>query len=399
MPKKNNNKEEILAAAYLRVHGHPLPENGMPFDDTNSIYHDCKNVNKDESIFIDGNALTAEYIWSKQGNDRIDLVHKVLDYYRKRGFPVAQLTDQELSEGFKSLKKCKATIENGSVKNSAHTGLEIAKHFTGKLFLQAKGHSKSCSCWEVFHDDALFLKVLKNRMGWVLSDEEREREPYLFNITDKMVFQGMRSSGVAYAASNFKPAVAKALYEKYNVKRTFDPSAGWGARAIAALSLGIEYCATDPFTHEPVNKLISYFKGKGHCSGHGSEENEAYAGAGKVDFVFTSPPYFDLETYGSDDNQSVVKFNSYNTWLEGFWKKTVENCLTILEDGGKFAFAMVDIVDKRPIAADMLKICEELGLQIVDKIDMITPKGHLSGKAKSGVVSKPTDRIYVLERK
>jgi hypothetical protein len=372
--------------------------NEMPYDSTNTdVPPDCININVDECIEIDGHKLTAEYIWSLQGQDRIDLVHKVFSYYRNKGFPLPRMTDEELIRGLEALKRSKIEIIDGTIKNSATSGLDVAKHFTGKYYLAAKGGPKTRSCQEVFEDDDLLMKVLKNRMGWLLSNEDMPNQPYLFNITDKMILQGMRSSGLAYAASNFKPAVAKALYERYNVKKTYDNSSGWGARAIAAVSLGIEYYATDPLTADSVNEILARFGSPGFCYSGGSEEKESYPEM-TVDFVFSSPPYFNLESYDAGSEQSIVKFSNYDLWLEKFWRKTVENCLDILVLDGRFAFAMVDTVDKKPIAADMLRICQEEGLFLASKIDMVTSAGHLSKKAKTGKIQKNNDRIYVMER-
>jgi hypothetical protein len=374
-----------------------MPE--MPYDVTNTnVPADCININKDQSIFIDGHQLTAEYIWSKNGQDRIDLVYKVLAYYRTKGFPVPQLTDIELVTGLMSLKKNKLEIIGGEIKNSATAGLDIAKHFTGALYLAAKGGPKTLSCLEVFNDDELFLKVLKNRMGWVLSNEDVDNQPYLFNITDKMIFQGMRSSGLAYNVSNFKPAVAKALYEKYKVKKTLDSSAGWGARAVAAVSCGVEYYGIDPLTADSINNLLGYFRGKGVVVNSGSEDLSSYAEIPKVDFAFTSPPYFLQEIYSSESNQSTVKFKDYSDWLNLFWKKTVENTLTVLEDNGNFAFAMIDLQGKNAIGADTLKVCQDCGLELIETINMVTAKSHLTGKAKSGNIQKNSDRIYVMKK-
>ena len=42
---------------------------------------------------------------------------------------------------------------------------------------------------------------------------------------------------------------------------------------------------------------------------------------GKLDMVFTSPPYFDREQYSEDDEQSFKSYPMYSDWRDNFLKR------------------------------------------------------------------------------
>lgn len=80
------------------------------------------------------------------------------------------------------------------------------------------------------------------------------------------------------------------------------------------------------------------------------------------DLVFFSPPYYNLEVY-SGGEQSHETWKTYEEWLDGYWKPTVELCYKCLKPGSKFSFVIVEdyseLNKKRiPISEDMKRIAE-----------------------------------------
>ena len=45
-----------------------------------------------------------------------------------------------------------------------------------------------------------------------------------------------------------------------------------------------------------------------------------------LDLCFTSPPYFNTEKYSDEETQSYIKFPTQDEWVEGFLRKTIQNC-------------------------------------------------------------------------
>ena len=63
---------------------------------------------------------------------------------------------------------------------------------------------------------------------------------------------------------------------------------------------------------------------------------------GKVDLIFTSPPYFDLERYSDETTQSSFRFPSLSEWLEGFVFQTLRRSVRCLKPGGHLALNVAD---------------------------------------------------------
>ena len=375
--------------------------NDMPYDCTDSDNPYLINTNQKEQIIgPEGKQLSAEYIWSKCGQEREELVDWVFNYYRENGFPSLQLPDKTLKNSLNSIKKIKpnSVLNNeGYIKNTSSTGTNIIKHFCGSKYYGSK-LGKSNSTYDVFNNDDLLTKVLKNRMGWCQSGEDGVKRPYVFGITDKMILQGIRSSGLSINVSQFKPAVAKFLYNKYVPEggSVWDYSAGWGARLLGAMSLGLEYYGTDPHTYKDLNSMLKFFGGKGKIFNKCSEDNLLLDLVPTVDFVMSSPPYFNLEIYCDELSQSYNQYQNYNDWLENYWKATVYNSINLLKENGKFCFIAVEKVGKMDLYQDMLKICIDLDLVIDEELYFKTSNSHLSGKRKTKKTTKITEKVCVL---
>jgi tRNA1(Val) A37 N6-methylase TrmN6 len=213
-----------------------------------------------------------------------------------------------------------------------------------------------------------------------------------------MILQGIRSTGLGFNVSLFKPLIGKYLYSKYANKKVLDYSAGWGARCLGALSLGLEYYGIDPLTASNVDEMIKFYNGKGFVINNESENTKSYKDIPMVDCILSCPPYFDLELYSEDETQSVVKYSNYNDWIGKYWNNTVKNCLKLLLDNGYFILIMKDVVGKYNIGDDMLKICLDNGIKIVEKLYYKTSKNHLSGKAKTGKKDKNNEIVFVFKK-
>jgi len=94
---------------------------------------------------------------------------------------------------------------------------------------------------------------------------------------------------------------------------------------------------------------------------------------GAVDFVFSSPPYYDAEEYSQREGQSHVKYASYEGWLSGFLHPVVRTAYKSLPLGGYFALNIVDIRKKGvvyPLESDFLEIAEAEGFELVEVLEM-----------------------------
>ena len=162
-------------------------------------------------------------------------------------------------------------------------------------------------------------------------------------LDNKALMGGARLSGTL--VNQFKPSVAKGVYDFFGAKRVLDFSAGWGDRLVGFLASNAEsYIGIDPNSdlhpqYEKINEFCGTNKeAKFICL---PAEDVDYSEL-RYDFVFTSPPYFDLEIYNEEETQSVKRYPKIDHWLEGFLFKSLSKIYEYLEDGGSIAVNISD---------------------------------------------------------
>jgi len=187
-----------------------------------------------------------------------------------------------------------------------------------------------------------------------------------------------------YIATQFKPVVAKAIYDITNAKTVLDTSCGWGDRLAGFFASDAEEyygCDPNPNTYEiyqhqisQYNKLLS--KPKKVTIWRCGAEDLPYHKLPKIDCAFTSPPYFSTEQYNKggehEQDQSWAKFNEYDKWRDDFYLPVAEKTMEV----SKFMF--VNIMDpkingKRYRSGDELldkfrdKFLGQIGMRIMQR--------------------------------
>lgn len=166
-----------------------------------------------------------------------------------------------------------------------------------------------------------------------------------------------------YWASQFRPAMAKSIYEKFNAVDVLDFSSGWGDRLCGfyACKNTKSYIGIDP------NKEVydNYFKQADFYKTLTDEKKVEFLNLPAedveikeniVDMVFTSPPYFCAETYTSDDTQSWIRYKDISSWLNGFMFKTLDMAWKALKPNGNLVINISDIYRR----GNILKICDPM---------------------------------------
>ena len=233
------------------------------------------------------------------------------------------------------------------------------------------------------------------------------------------------------AAVNFPALTAKYLYETYtsHIKQNepltvYDSSSGWGGRIIGAMSSRkkIHYVGTDPnpdnylpklnkSRYEYVadfynkncidnhsDKLTSFFDVKTESNTYelfqdGSEliknNSEFQKYKGKLDFSFTSPPYFNREQYSQDENQSFKAYSEYENWRDNFLKHTLTTIYEYLRNDRYILWNIADIKigdsTYYPLEQDSIDILKELGCEYKGKLKMLMTRMVGLDPSKSGI--------------
>lgn len=159
-----------------------------------------------------------------------------------------------------------------------------------------------------------------------------------------------------YICSQFKPNVAKVLYDYVQAKNVLDISAGWGDRLCGffASEYGQHYVGIDPRkeNHPIYEKQAEFYskhngwfetekKATFHCSPAEDMDYSEYQDY--FDIVFSSPPYFNVERYSYDDTQSWVRYKNIDAWNKEFLHKTIENVWPTIRKGGYLAINIADV--------------------------------------------------------
>ena len=156
-----------------------------------------------------------------------------------------------------------------------------------------------------------------------------------------------------YIATQFKPVVAKAIYDITNAKTVLDTSCGWGDRLAGFFASDAEEyygCDPNPNTYQRYQEQISSYnkllsKPKKVQIWRCGAEDLPYHKLPKIDCAFTSPPYFSTEQYNKggehQEDQSWHKFNEYDKWRDDFYLPVAEKTMQV----SKFMF--VNIMDPK----------------------------------------------------
>lgn len=334
------------------------------------------DISKYGTTFIpefNGKILTSENVKLMTEEEKVLATEMLSDFYREHGFPYPTLTPDELLKHFMHLANTNQNTilkEDNILSINNQNGLPIFKHFSPHFFDVKSGKRTSkLSMVETFENDDLLKKVIKNRL-----DQG-------FNMTGNMLKQGLANSRIAYQASIFNPTIAKYIYSKYTKEGDiiYDYSMGFGQRLIAALSLPykIKYIGVDPLlkTVQSNQNIFNFFNVNRPmlnkdveliCTGAEDYCDENYFG--KVKLAFSSPPYWNIEKYSNDIEQSTIL--DYTDFINKWWRKVVNNISKLLMDDGIFILNIVPQIRPFEIKEDMCNILISAGFNIIEEYKM-----------------------------
>jgi DNA modification methylase len=103
-----------------------------------------------------------------------------------------------------------------------------------------------------------------------------------------------------------------------------------------------------------------------------------------LDLCFTSPPYFDTEKYSNEDTQSYIKYSSSNEWINGYLKKTIQNCHWGLKKDGYLIINISNTPEYDFLERETIRLAKETGFQHSNTYHLIL--SSISGK---GIKKEP----------
>ena len=139
--------------------------------------------------------------------------------------------------------------------------------------------------------------------------------------------------------NKFNIIVAYTVYKIFKPRHILDSSAGWGDRLIAAIAYGCNYHGCDPSQcMKPMYKKMIKTLAPGSQSYRVDNVpfEEAKIRNDFYDLAFTSPPFFDKETYEEHESQSLCRYDTRDKWVSEFLIPLADKNLAGLRRGGYF---------------------------------------------------------------
>lgn len=217
-------------------------------------------------------------------------------------------------------------------------GSKIVDAFTLVERLHTKGH-QNVSFYEFWENRHIYkkkkfiqsvLKFYQNR-----KIDEIRKYKYIYNLY---------FSSIAI----FRPIMAMEIYCRLKPTRVLDFTMGWGGRLVGACALGLDaYYGVDLNVHlrEPYKDLVSFLESE---PDHRTTIDVRFEDALHVDYskmnydcVFTSPPYYDLETYRGSD-KGIYKTNE--DWNNLFYRPLFRKTYASLKRDGSYCLNVPDYI-------------------------------------------------------
>ena len=299
--------------------------------------------------------------------DREYGVEVIFDYYRRHGFPHYTIREEEKHDHLKKLRKfdVDTIFKDNQIIQTMH-GLRLAWTYFPHFWEVRCGGAKK-SPMEIFHDDDKFKSTIRKCWNWNLKHFKGEEQMEKNKFHENRLRQSLKIYTGTQSVSNFRPTAAKLIYEKFGGDTIWDMSCGWGGRLIGFLaSSRKKYIGTEPSskTYEGLLRLkkdFSYLKKDVTIYKLGSEDYKPKKES--LDLCFTSPPYFDTEKYSNEKTQSYIKFPTRDSWVNGFLRKTIENCYHGLKKNGYMLINIANTPKYKFIEKETVQISKELGFK------------------------------------
>jgi hypothetical protein len=212
-------------------------------------------------------------------------------------------------------------------------------------------------------------------------DDKKLRKAIKWHLESSNVGQGylgtMSLVSGTQACSNFRPAFARYLYERYAPEgaTVFDSSTGYGGRLTGFLASHCkQYIGVDPNVPTfkanlelarclGAHKVVRLFN-------EAIEDFDAEPFKEHCDFAFTSPPYFVKEQYSADSTQSCVRYPDYMSWLEGFLRPMLLRQYLVLKAGCLNIVNIEDVTvhnETYGLVDPTIEIAKQIGFEFVSQ--------------------------------
>lgn len=284
----------------------------------------------------------------------------------EKTFPYLDITNKSAIDSFKTLQ----TISTSDVLKN-RDWVEIGDNATRGLKKQKKvftSNTNGMVLSKKFNWKARAHVQIKNKkalsMTWSTKDLETVVDKFWTFAQIKSPTRTAWRKVLSWRTgmpSQFRPAIAKTIYDIFQGKDILDMSAGWGDRLSAALAVNAKsYTGVDPSpVQHRIYKSILAFVRKNFPETRNTKVTLIKSGSENVklpsssyDLSFTSPPYFDTEVYNG--GKQSHKLNDYEEWKHVFYFPTFDNTVNAVKQHGHIIINVKNY-SRAPLVTDIIK--------------------------------------------
>ncbi len=208
------------------------------------------------------------------------------------------------------------------------------------------------------------------------------------NIKEANLCSKKHSGTMSDSISIFDPALTELLYRWFVPENgtILDPFAGGSVRGIVANYLGYKYTGID-IRQEQIDSNreqgLDILDVANQPNWYVGDSNEVLNGFDKeFDFVFSCPPYADLEVYS--DLEGDISNMDYVNFMKAYEEIIAKSC-NLLKSGGYACFVVGEVRDKKGhyigFVPDTIKAFEKAGLKYYNEGILLNAIGTASLRA------------------
>ena len=290
-------------------------------------------------------------------SDRLIYEHAGFVYWRKRGFPFPDLSIEQLVNEYHKFANSKGHIFSGSRQLKwSPLGLSVANYFHPEIWWTKCERFRTPM--EVFDDDEMFRDCIRRAVKFW-----QDRRP----LTPSNIRRISSTYVNTKRVSNFRPTVARALFERYSMDGgiILDPAAGYGGRMLGSFPLVRTYIGIEPNRNAYEGNLAmqktltNEIRGTVELFHRCAEDVLPQLSTSSVDLIIFSPPYFRRERYSNEPNQSWLRYRAYGEWKSGFLEAVLHQCQRVLRLRG-FLILNVANTESHPVADNAKRILRNM---------------------------------------
>ncbi len=338
---------------------------------------------------------------SRDDTGRKQLEQEVFDIYRSKDIlPIFYFSEQGCEQEIRTVNQQHTEVKNGRISVGATGGLSFCRFWFPNMQEAYTLGAKNVSLDSRFHNDSKLKRAIK-----ICYQHRDEGDKAVIPQNIRRALE-LTNGGTI---QNFKPLNAKAVWEYICPTmwgRVLDFSSGYGGRMIGAMTSNMRYHYTgiDPNT-KTYNGLVALGELIADTIGttyemHHTVSEEFVPEAGAYDAAFSSPPYFNLETYCDEPTQCMNKCNNVDAWFELYVEPTLKMLHKGLAQDGLYA---VNIADYRvsktqfQIVERWLELSKKCGFEYKETVQMMLNTRPGVGNGKMDKVEK-FEGIYIFKK-